>query len=176
VFKNGEAPIRTISSSASMAGRDQTSGPMLASIPFDRIVLPNSPSIRRQNQSRWWPTRYATACVAVTLYSIHLWVRAQLFWRPKKSAVVARCDPLYVDVAIQRWQDFTRRDAILESTAETFNEVAAKRSAPLKRVRRTRSGMCRSFSARPRASTSWCVARLERFPIRLVRIQRQRSS
>ncbi len=47
-------------------------------------------------------------------------------------------DPLYVDVAIRRWQDFTRRDAILEGTGQTFDEVAAGRSTPLKRVRRTR--------------------------------------
>lgn len=47
-------------------------------------------------------------------------------------------DPLYVDVAIRRWQDFTKRDAILEATGQTFGEVAAERAAPLKRVRRTR--------------------------------------
>lgn len=46
-------------------------------------------------------------------------------------------DPLYVDVAIRRWQDFTKRDAILEATGQTFDEVAAERSASpaLKRVR-----------------------------------------
>ncbi|HLX14189.1 MAG TPA: DNA methyltransferase [Bradyrhizobium sp.] len=37
-------------------------------------------------------------------------------------------DPLYVDAAIRRWQDFTRRDAILEATGQTFDEVAAARS------------------------------------------------
>ncbi|MBQ8106589.1 MAG: ParB N-terminal domain-containing protein [Afipia sp.] len=46
-------------------------------------------------------------------------------------------DPLYVDVAIRRWQEFTGRDAILEATGQTFDEVAAERSASpsLKRVR-----------------------------------------
>ncbi|WP_246657999.1 site-specific DNA-methyltransferase [Afipia massiliensis] len=46
-------------------------------------------------------------------------------------------DPLYVDVAIRRWQEFTKRDAILEATGQTFDEVAAKQSASpaLKRVR-----------------------------------------
>lgn len=46
-------------------------------------------------------------------------------------------DPLYVDVAIRRWQEFTKRDAILEVTGQTFDEVAAERSASpaLKRVR-----------------------------------------
>jgi DNA modification methylase len=37
-------------------------------------------------------------------------------------------DPLYVDAAVRRWQDFTKRDAILVSTGQTFNEVAARRS------------------------------------------------
>jgi DNA modification methylase len=34
-------------------------------------------------------------------------------------------DPLYVDVAIRRWQDFTRKDAIRESDGRTFDEVSA---------------------------------------------------
>jgi DNA modification methylase len=47
---------------------------------------------------------------------------------------VGRCgygleiDPLYVDTAIRRWQDFTRRDAILKATGQTFDEVAVARS------------------------------------------------
>ncbi len=46
-------------------------------------------------------------------------------------------DPLYVDVAILRWQEFTKRDAVLVATGQTFDEVAAERSASpaLKRVR-----------------------------------------
>jgi len=36
-------------------------------------------------------------------------------------------DPLYVDAAVKRWQDFTKSDAILKSTGETFEEVAASR-------------------------------------------------
>lgn len=34
-------------------------------------------------------------------------------------------DPIYVDTAIRRWQDFTKRDAILASTGQTFDELAA---------------------------------------------------
>lgn len=34
-------------------------------------------------------------------------------------------DPLYVDVAIRRWQDLTKRDAVLEATGQTFEEIAA---------------------------------------------------
>jgi DNA modification methylase len=37
-------------------------------------------------------------------------------------------DPLYVDVAIRRWQAFTKRDAILKSTGQTFDDVAAVRT------------------------------------------------
>jgi DNA modification methylase len=43
-------------------------------------------------------------------------------------------DPLYVDAAIRRWQDFTKRDAILKTTGQTFDEVATARS-PAKRGR-----------------------------------------
>jgi DNA modification methylase len=45
-------------------------------------------------------------------------------------------DPLYVDVAVKRWQDFTKRDAILKATGQTFDEVAAER-APTK-IRKTK--------------------------------------
>jgi DNA modification methylase len=37
-------------------------------------------------------------------------------------------DPLYVDVAVRRWQDFTKRDAVLKATGQTFDEVAAERA------------------------------------------------
>jgi DNA modification methylase len=35
-------------------------------------------------------------------------------------------DPLYVDAAIRRWQAVTKRDAVLEGTGQTFDEIAAK--------------------------------------------------
>ena len=37
-------------------------------------------------------------------------------------------DPAYVDVAVRRWQAETGREAILESTGETFAQVAARRA------------------------------------------------
>lgn len=43
-------------------------------------------------------------------------------------------DPLYVDVAVRRWQDFTKRDAVLKSTGQTFDEVATRRSMPRVRL------------------------------------------
>jgi hypothetical protein len=33
-------------------------------------------------------------------------------------------DEKYVDVIIKRWQDFTGKDAVLESTGQTYNELA----------------------------------------------------
>ena len=32
-------------------------------------------------------------------------------------------DPAYVDVAVQRWQSFTGKEAVLESSGQTFNDV-----------------------------------------------------
>jgi DNA modification methylase len=36
-------------------------------------------------------------------------------------------DPMYVDAAVQRWQRFTKSDAVLNSNGQTFDEVAAAR-------------------------------------------------
>lgn len=38
-------------------------------------------------------------------------------------------DPLYVDLAIRRWQSLTGKDAILEATGETFDALATERRA-----------------------------------------------
>jgi DNA modification methylase len=38
-------------------------------------------------------------------------------------------DPLYVDAAIRRWQTFTRRDATLQGTERTFDEISIARSS-----------------------------------------------
>lgn len=50
--------------------------------------------------------------------------------RVGRKAYGLEIDPLYVDAAIRRWQDVTKRDAILAATGQTFDEVAAARSAP----------------------------------------------
>lgn len=47
--------------------------------------------------------------------------------RVGRRAYGLEIDPLYVDAAIRRWQDVTRRDAILAATGQTFEEVAAER-------------------------------------------------
>jgi len=54
--------------------------------------------------------------------------------RVGRRAYGVEIDPLYVDAAIRRWQDFTKRDAILKATGQTFDEVAATRPSA-KRVR-----------------------------------------
>lgn len=38
-------------------------------------------------------------------------------------------DPLYVDATIRRWQEFTKRDAVLHGNANTFDELEAKARA-----------------------------------------------
>ena len=41
-----------------------------------------------------------------------------------RRAFCMEIDPHYADVAIRRWQKLTKRDAILESTGQTFDELA----------------------------------------------------
>jgi len=47
-------------------------------------------------------------------------------------------DPLYVDVAVGRWQSFTGRDAILTATGQTFDEVADRGRDHKLKIRRSR--------------------------------------
>jgi DNA modification methylase len=56
--------------------------------------------------------------------------------RISRRAYGLEIDPVYVDVAIRRWQSFTRRDAVLEATGQTFDEVAEGR--PVRKIRRVR--------------------------------------
>jgi DNA modification methylase len=46
-----------------------------------------------------------------------------------RRAFCLEIDPRYVDVAIRRWQRFTGKDAMLESTGQTFEELAAARAS-----------------------------------------------
>ena len=39
-------------------------------------------------------------------------------------------EPRYVDVAVRRWEAFTKMEAILEDDGRTFAEVGAGRSEP----------------------------------------------
>jgi DNA modification methylase len=56
--------------------------------------------------------------------------------RVGRRAYGLEIDPLYVDAAIRRWQSFTKRDAVLDATGQTFDEVAA--GCPVPKVRRAR--------------------------------------
>jgi DNA modification methylase len=41
-----------------------------------------------------------------------------------RRAFCMEIDPHYADVAVRRWQTFTRRDAVLEATGQTFDAIA----------------------------------------------------
>lgn len=43
----------------------------------------------------------------------------------RRNARLMELDPKYCDVIVRRWQDFTGREAVLESTGQTFAEVEA---------------------------------------------------
>ena len=44
-----------------------------------------------------------------------------------RRVLAVELNPLYVDVAVTRWEQFTEREAVLESTGQTFAEVKAER-------------------------------------------------
>ncbi|AZL57774.1 site-specific DNA-methyltransferase [Tabrizicola piscis] len=44
-----------------------------------------------------------------------------------RHCLAVELDPAYVDVAVQRWQSFTGKEAVLEGTCETFASVQAER-------------------------------------------------
>jgi DNA modification methylase len=48
--------------------------------------------------------------------------------RVGRRAYSLELEPKYVDVAIRRWQAFTRRDAVLSASGQTFDEVVQERS------------------------------------------------
>jgi hypothetical protein len=41
-------------------------------------------------------------------------------------------DPKYCDVIVKRWQEFTGQKATLESSGQTFDDVATSRYSPAK--------------------------------------------
>jgi DNA modification methylase len=47
--------------------------------------------------------------------------------RVGRRACGLEIDPRYVDVAVRRWQAYARRDAILQGSGQTFEEIAAAR-------------------------------------------------
>ena len=56
-----------------------------------------------------------------------------------RRAYCMEIDPIYADVAIRRWQRATRKDAILKSTGQTFDELCLIRGTPIEKpVRRVK--------------------------------------
>jgi DNA modification methylase len=55
--------------------------------------------------------------------------------RAGRRAYGIEVDPAYVDVAVRRWQNFTKSDAILDSNGRTFDEVARTRCKAARRPR-----------------------------------------
>jgi len=49
--------------------------------------------------------------------------------RANRQARVVELDPKYCDVIVRRWQDYTGREAKLESDGKSYREVAGVRSA-----------------------------------------------
>lgn len=56
--------------------------------------------------------------------------------RVGRRAYGLELDPLYVDAAVRRWQGFTKRDAILDGSGMTFDEVATARATTKSRGRK----------------------------------------
>jgi DNA modification methylase len=54
-----------------------------------------------------------------------------------RRAFCIEIDPLYADVAIHRWQRFTGRDAVLESTSQTFDELASVRQGVKTQIKKS---------------------------------------
>jgi DNA modification methylase len=52
-----------------------------------------------------------------------------------RRAFCLELDPCYVDVALRRWQRLTGRDAVLELTGQTFDELAAGRGRTAPRAK-----------------------------------------
>jgi DNA modification methylase len=53
--------------------------------------------------------------------------RALAAERVGRRAYTLELEPRFVDVAVKRWQAFSRRDAIHAETGLTFDEVASER-------------------------------------------------
>jgi DNA modification methylase len=49
--------------------------------------------------------------------------------RVGRRAYTLELEPRFVDVAVKRWQAFSRRDAIHAETGLTFDEIASDRPA-----------------------------------------------
>jgi DNA modification methylase len=55
--------------------------------------------------------------------------------RVGRKAFVLEIEPRYVDIAIRRWQAFTKRDVIHEETGLSFEDIATRRAVPAQAAR-----------------------------------------
>jgi DNA modification methylase len=55
--------------------------------------------------------------------------------RVGRKAYVLELEPRFVDVAIRRWQAFTKRDVIHEETGLSFEDIATQRAVPAQAAR-----------------------------------------
>jgi len=51
-----------------------------------------------------------------------------------RACYAIEIDPIYIDVAVERWQTYAKKTATLEATGQTFEEVAAERKHKRKRA------------------------------------------
>jgi hypothetical protein len=54
--------------------------------------------------------------------------------KTRRKAMLIEYEPGYCDVTIERWQKLTGKQAVLAETAETFDQVKARREAELERL------------------------------------------
>jgi DNA modification methylase len=54
--------------------------------------------------------------------------------KTQRRAHLIEIDPLYVDVIVRRWQEFTGREAVLEADARTFAAIAEERERAIEAV------------------------------------------
>jgi len=55
--------------------------------------------------------------------------------RVGRKAYMLELEPRFVDVAIRRWQAFTKRDVIHEETGLNFEDIATRRAVPAQAAR-----------------------------------------
>ena len=119
-------PTSTTSSSANTAATDQTSGPTPGSTRFgagrldDLAVHPTVKPVALVADAMRDCSRRGDIVLDPFMGSGTTILAAE---RVGRRAYGIEIDPLYVDAAIRRWQTFTKRDAILRATGETFDEV-----------------------------------------------------
>jgi len=58
--------------------------------------------------------------------------KRQPYYRPGCDSYGIELNPAYVDVAVQRWQDFTGEAALLESSGQSFDTLKSGNAVPVK--------------------------------------------